>query len=54
MCQENLKFFKNLTGIANALHEDIRAITIISRSVLLRIRILSGEGCTYFVFSNFF
>jgi hypothetical protein len=39
------KFHSNLTGITDTLHEDQYTLTIISRSVLLRMKNVSEKCC---------
>jgi hypothetical protein len=53
------KFHWNQTRIKDTLHEDQNAIWNIKRSLLLRMRNVSGKSCrenksTHFVLSNFF
>jgi hypothetical protein len=52
------EFYQNLT-IARALHEDQYTFSVISRSVLLRMKNVSDKSCretrnTHFMFSNVF
>ena len=51
------KFHKNLTGIADTLHEDLCTFVTISRSVMLRMINASDKSCrenqnTHFMFNN--
>jgi hypothetical protein len=45
MCQENSSFLKNWTRRMGALNEDKYAYLIKSRSLLLRMRNVSGLSC---------
>ena len=58
ICRENYKFHSYLTRIIGILRED-QCTFFISRSVLVRMRNVSGKSCTEnetinFLFSNFF
>jgi hypothetical protein len=53
------KFRYNLTRITGTLNEDLRALGITSRRVLIRMRNVSGKSCTenqntHFIFNNIF
>jgi hypothetical protein len=59
MCGENSSSIKTGQRITGTLHEDQYIFSIISRSVLLKMRNISHESCrenqnAHFMFSNFF
>jgi hypothetical protein len=56
---DNNHFHSNLTRITGTLHEDLCSFVTISRSILLKMRNVSGEICrknqnTHFTFNNRF